>query len=705
MILLYIFLFIAFYFNGAIAQESTIPGLGNKDYNNTVTYDFENKICRFNYSGRDCNIDYIYDVTKGYSFNGIQAVYKNSTYYPSFFGGVSVKDQNNNNYYSWSEGIEFENINTDFRNNSITTEWIMKKGDDFYYHYNFQISISGKSLIIKVKDLGKIDHNSRAFYSNCFSFQLDRCENVSNPVIVKIPYLTTFGILYSNGLFTSMFFDWTKTNSSQIYAENKKISEKSVYYSQNSFYYPKTNGKYNPLEETIYITASPEITETFPNIPNPVARYKDLSVKHVVFDNWDEGFKKIQNNTQKLLKSGYEKLWLIIHNWQNGGYDNKLPEVLPSNSNHGGDAAMKKLSLFCRTNKILFSLHENYTDFYTNGIYYKIEDVGLTPDGEKIKAWKNSYGQSYLMKPSRMQFYIDNISKKVHQTFNSNSSFIDVIAARNPSDYIDYDHNVLNAGKFAGTYNNYKNTGNILREIHKGPVSSEGYNHFLYIGYFDDITPQIQTTDEIGANEKSGYYLPLIVDFDLLKMHDKTMVHGVGYLERFFHKGNYWQHMGRSRDSLLIYSATEIAYGHGGFIQSNSYNYEEMARLEYIYVYPMQLLYGNSRPVRILYNLNNTLVSLSDYIKKFPNTFDKFNSKDFLSQVFVEYQNGVKVFVNRHPGKSWKIKFDKNVKGWFNYNALIKNKKVLKRTGKNPGKITLPVSNGWFCYSPQKPDY
>ncbi|MBV6479463.1 MAG: hypothetical protein HGGPFJEG_02237 [Ignavibacteria bacterium] len=688
------------------SQESALPGSGNSNFINKIEYDQINNIYKFIYIGKDCTIEYKYDIERGYSFNGIKVSFKDYSFYPSYYGGVSIKDSYGREYYSWSDGVEFENKKIIIGGNYIATDWIMKTNSNSYFHFRFNIKISGKTLIINLKDLGMIDPNYRSDYSNCFSIQLDRCEDAISPVIVKIPYLTTFGILYSNDLFTSMFFDWNKTNSSQIYPENKIFSSSSVYYSQNAAYFPKTDGKYNAMEETIYLTCSPEITETFPNIPNPVSGYKNISMRNVVFDNWDEGFSRIHKRTRKLINNDCKNLWLIIHNWQNGGYDNKLPEVLPSNSDYGGDSALKSLSNYCRSKNILFSLHENYTDFYTNGIYFKNEDVGLTPDGEFIKAWKNKYGQSYLMKPSRINQYINDISSKVKMLFNTNASFIDVKAARNPSDYIDYDYRVQYAGMFKGTYENYKNVGNTLRKIHRGPVSSEGYNHFLYIGYFDDIAPQIETTDPVNSSGKSGYYLPLIVDFDLLKMHEKAMVHGLGYLERFFLKDNYWQHMGRSKDSLLIYTATEIAYGHGGFIQSNSYNYEVMANIEYNYVYPLQLLYGNSKVKKIIYHNNGKLYSLSEYIKAFPYSFDKFNSKDFLSQAIIEYENGLKIYVNRHPSRQWRVNSgNKNLKGWFNFHAVINNKKKIKKTVNNPGEIILPSSSGWFCYSPNKPTY
>jgi len=694
-----------FLFPGSIfSQSSPMPSVNNSTYKNFISYQESNNTYFFNYSGDDGSLSYEYNLAEGGSFNGIKVKTGEYVFHPSYFGGVSITSVNDKNYYIWSEGIERILLNSERSGDTVISNWIMKKEDEFYFHYQFKISIEGKSLIVEVKDMGKINNYPIPNYGTISSFQLDRSESTIDPVIIGIPYLSTINLLYTRNNFISMFFDWTKTNSSEITPLDNNASGTSSYYSQQALYHKKTNGNRNKLFETIYLTVSTELEEVLPNIPNPVAKFKTTSVNHLVYDNWDRGFQKIMQNTRILKEVGIDSLWLIVHNWQNGGYDNKYPDVLPANQEFGGNAALKEISALCRSFNFLFSVHENYSDIYPNAESYKESDVAIDYNKNKIKAWKTDVAQSLLLKPSKVESYILKYSTEIHETLETNSSFIDVLTARTPSENLDYDSKVENAGKSTSYFRICNNAGELLRKIHNGPVSAEGYHHFYYIGYYDDFAAQIQTAKISNQANTGGYYKPLLVDFDLRKMHDKTLVHGMGYYERFFHNDSYWQqYMGRSKDSAMIYSATELAYGHGGFFSSLSYDPVEQASLEYRHVYPMQLLYGNAMPVKILYNDKGILITVSEYIKKHPKTFDDFYNEDFLSQVFIEYDNGVKVYVNRHPTKAWEI-FSTD-KGWYNYNGVLGNEKSLYTGNNPPGKIILPKSNGWLCYSPNKPEF
>ena len=214
-----------------------------------------------------------------------------------------------------------------------------------------------------------------------------------------------------------------------------------------------------------------------------------------------------------------------------------------------------------------------------------------------------------------------------------------------------------------------------------------------------DLTYQNSAGNRMGFfyETEGGFYKPLLVNFDLLKMKEKTMVHEVGYFERFFYKNKYWEYMGRSRDSALMYVATELAYGHGAFIPTSTYNFVEQGEIEYNYVYPIQLRYADSPVSKILYNDNGTLVTVSDFIRKHPHTFDKFGNADFMSQVYVEYTNGLKIYVNRHTFKDWEIDFSGKY-GFFGFHAQINGKDFLYTGISTGSEYVLPPGNGWVCY-------
>jgi hypothetical protein len=211
----------------------------------------------------------------------------------------------------------------------------------------------------------------------------------------------------------------------------------------------------------------------------------------------------------------------------------------------------------------------------------------------------------------------------------------------------------------------------------------------------------------------TAQWLPLLVDFDLLKLHDKTVVHGVGYLERFYAdtnnvRTNYTTYL---KADVLGYMATELAYGHGGFIATpgrynyfdgtNTYNtnaFVEVAQLEQRHVLPAQMLYANATPVSILYHdsIRNDEVSASDYIRRYPTTFADINSTNFMSQVRVTYDNGVVVCVNRHPSQQWQVQLGQ-AGGWFDFNAVNQFQWVGQT---NTTSYLLPQTNGWVVFAP-----
>ena len=152
--------------------------------------------------------------------------------------------------------------------------------------------------------------------------------------------------------------------------------------------------------------------------------------------------------------------------------------------------------------------------------------------------------------------------------------------------------------------------------------------------------------------------------------------------------------------------ATELAYGHGGFIPtpsrfSDNSNFVWAAQFEQNYVFPAQQLYADATPVSILYydSNNNNEVSASDYIRRYPNTYCTQTHSDYMSQVQVTYNNGVVVCVNRHPTNSWQVQVGQPG-GWFDYNAMIGTNMVQWAGITNCTSYTLPPNCGWVVFAP-----
>jgi hypothetical protein len=406
--------------------------------------------------------------------------------------------------------------------------------------------------------------------------------------------------------------------------------------------------------------------------------------------------------------------WFILHNWQNGGYDCGYPSnIMPSNPNWGGDEALINVrNIAVNELGYRFSLHEDYW-FIEEGVPGYNQSVLSLP----ITSWNwcsSDNIKEHPIKPTLYSYFYNWISPQIDTVYGTNSAYDDAYTNAPPDFYVDYDYTVEGAGKFLFTYQKLRQAATDLQTIHEGPVSAEGGSHMLYVGYYDDFEAEIFTGKHYTTNYRlGGYYRPLLVDFDILKMREKSFVHGMGYYDRFFCDGfdynNCQYHGPIGNKEVLEYTATELAYAHGGFFEAKYDNNNLMyqANAQFNHVYPMQSLYANSNVSSILYNDNGSFLTVSEYIMKYPDTYNCFiNSENcyndnFMGQVKITYVNGVVVYVNRHPWKTWD---NIPISGsWYNCHASINGGfAIVLETGTINGQnsFSLPPENGWVCFSP-----
>ncbi len=513
-----------FLINESFAQiTSPKPTLPSNTFSNSVVFDLKQKRFDFHYVGDDGLLKYEYRPDYGGSFHALHCVVNDSyKFRPSCFGGMSMVF-NDTVIYPWSSGVQYILVDVETSVDTLITRWQMKYESNTL-NYTYRIHIAGRTLVIEAAAEDSI--------SQCFF--LDRAEETKDPVIIYVPYLTLFNLLFTDDIFISLFFDWEKTNASEIQPLADYFSNTSAYFAQTAYYNPNTAGHRRKVKETIYLTVSPSLQDVLPNVPNPTSPYKNISADHLVFDLWYDSFSSSQQYIKLLQNAGLKDIWVIYHKWQNGGYDNKYPDVMPANSFYGGDTGLQSLSQTAKDAGYLFALHENYIDFYPNAPSWNPDHISLNSDGSMKKSWFNSYTgiQSFQIKPSLAEQYLNNYSPVIHSTYSTTASFLDIHSSVSPSYAVDYDDNAPSGGSFLEVLQHYRNIPERLRQFHNGPVSGEGYMHFLSVGYYDDIEAQIN----IGkyGNRTQGQWLPLFVDFDLLKLHDKMVSHGVGYYERFF---------------------------------------------------------------------------------------------------------------------------------------------------------------------------
>ncbi len=99
------------------------------------------------------------------------------------------------------------------------------------------------------------------------------------------------------------------------------------------------------------------------NIKSDSLRYKkdDPAFNHHV-TTFDERASQLR----KLKEAGLEHLMVVLTSWPKEGYDRQHPDVLPPAPEGGGWEGMKRLADACKEIGYLFTLHDQYRDYYTD---------------------------------------------------------------------------------------------------------------------------------------------------------------------------------------------------------------------------------------------------------------------------------------------------------------------------------------------------
>jgi len=443
---------------------------------------------------------------------------------------------------------------------------------------------------------------------------------------VAVPYYSnSIWFLTRENLFAGAFLDWTASGASS------QAGTRAVYDA-------RTDGTRNLLRERLVYTAAWHLAETLPNLPNPPSPFRADLAGRIMLDIWGGSFATVQARLHTLAESGFGPGTAILHDWQRSGYDNGLPAHVPANPSLGGDPAMAALVGAAQAGGIEMALHENYVDYYPNFEGFTDTDIARAPDGTRVGAWYNpgTKIQSFAVKPSRILPLAKTQGPEVVQRYGSAAGYLDVHSAVPPWFHVDFEAGQPNAGAFHTVWDAHRALWAYERDLHHGPVFGEGNNHWYWSGYLDGVEAQFGQ----GWHDGSGTGAPLMVDFDLLKIHPLEFNHGMGYYER------WWAHgpdAGRSLLSLLDqYRMQEVAYGHQGFLGGEAWHDPALSWLEPHLMRPLTARTALADPIAIDY-----LINVPDGSRWMDTTAAaKTDAQGAWSRVRVRYGSGLTVWAN-----------------------------------------------------------
>ncbi len=472
-----------------------------------------------------------------------------------------------------------------------------------------EAKLIGKSLVLEVScDAPEIA-----------AFDAGRWGPVLHRRPVPVPYYSgQIFYLEKEHLFANAFLDWTKSSAS--YHENA-----------TAVYGARTDGTRVPLHERMVFCAAWHIAETLPNIPNPPSPFRDHLAGRIVLDIWGGRFDDIAHNLETLHDYGLNNCVAIIHDWQRSGYDNALPAHVPANAKLGGDAGMTNLVSTAKRLGYDIALHENYVDYYPNYEGFNSNDVALDSHGKPELAWYNpgTKIQSFAVQPHAILQLARWQSPQILARYAPNADYLDVHSAVPPWFHVDDRAGAEGAGMFQPVWEAHRQLWSFERATYGGPVFGEGNNHWFWSGLLDGVEAQFGS----GWPGNAGRTAPLMVDFDLLKIHPLQFNHGMGYYERWWGTPN-WGAL-PPMEVLDQYRMQEVIYGHAGFLGGAIYSHVPLAWLEHHLLSPVTMRYATNVPVSIKYQVNGQWVDDTQAAQA-----------GIWNRVRVTYDNGLTVVAN-----------------------------------------------------------
>ena len=581
--------------------ETILPTNKTRDFKNSVREDGQATV--FSYRGRDCDLEYRYTPTDG-TLGDLEVRRGDTVVRPCVGGGLQLAARGGLASPADPDGVRTLKGKS-LEDGALTVRWhlqIADVGADVEYRFR----LWQKSLVIDVAVEQPVVER----------VALGRAEPVRDAKLFRIPYLTYGGndprALYAGGLFFFTQFDWYVSDAS-VLDGGATVGPDWAAFNGGARYVPKTDGSRNPVRERLFLNVSPDFDEVLPTIPNPPSPMKDEQGDRLWRVKSGADHRAEIDEATRYRKYGCEKVSIRYHedSWRDAG--ESFTFRLEAAPKRGGDEALRKFVAAVQARGWRVGLYTNYTDYAPVNKYWNEDWVTRAPNGDWMRAWMRCYAP----KPMRSVEMEAKLAPQIQAKFGENHSYCDVHTAVSPFSRVDYDARVPGAGTFRRTFECF---GRLLyneKSAHKGPVYSEGNNHWWYSGLTDGNYAQ-----SICPNRPQE---PLLVDFDLLKMHPLQMDAGMGSPGMFF---------GGAPRNLDQFLTTTLAYGHIGFLGEwdmpgdlKCYYMMQQAQKRYAMV-----------PVRTIeYEVGGRLVDSATAMRspEWPT-----------NRVHVVYENGTEVLVN-----------------------------------------------------------
>ena len=528
--------------------------------------------------------------------------------------------------------------------NSLKTRWRREKGSAGFT-YSLNLTLKGKSLVIDVKGDEPVIEYIRPGHT----------ENTPNLRLVPVSYWDsrwgTNVVMVANGVFTTLVMDAYSSEGSYhieggynylgIHGQPLKTDDNHAQLLGGTIYCPLSDGTRNPCKERWFLTVSDDFDEVLPTIPNPKSPYLEKTASRIYCSRSNfltsPDIAKAEAQFWKRLKAfGMDDMFIRFHMEVMGSpiESNRLARELNANSLLGDDALTELIDSLHGLGYAI-GLYSNNRVIHALAPEYVADKVALNLNFLPDQQWSHS---NFLNRPCDQILHLEDYVPKIKAKFHVDGVYSDEQTNRPPWGMTDFEAGVPGAGKFSEVLFGYMAVMQREKELYNHPIWSEGTSQHFFAGYTDMNYAQ--------SNRPNN---PIIVNWQLREIHARQ--NDVGY--ELAAVNPKW--------SVDYWLASEIVFGNVGslmpgvgkvsMMQGHPDVFPEHANLAkcYFMIRALQELYSGQLPKTIRYaREDGALVDTSTAVRQ------RVIENNF---VYVQYMNGLEVWVNRNEKKSWTIQF------------------------------------------------
>ena len=546
-------------------------------------------------------------------------------------GGATI-EMGGRNWSAEDEEIERHFVSCELVGDCVEARWQWKHGNertDFLY----RIRIEGKSLLVDCEG-----GNGRAT-----GVSLGHVEDALTPKLIDVPYFN-FGeedvrVLATAGVFMSTYVDWLHTNASGL--NGAPADAAAVTLNGGCTYLPLTDGKRNVLHERVIVTASRQFEEVLPAMPAPSTAVDQSALKPLVWyhlpplDAAEEAYVEAYESLLNLKERGLDEL-LVLHpagTWTDHGSTATVSTAAAPAK--GGEDALSEYIDALGDLGYTFSLQTNFTAVSPVDPAWEPTAACLLSDGNMAPAGPGAY----RLRPAAAAALASAATERIRNHFAAPAVEAVEVTAAPLLERLDCDSRNPAAARFQTALSAEQS---LLRSASEtGLTVAPGGNHWLYRGLCHGFTAPLTGNDPSRR--------PLLVDFALRFLHPFSAGAGLGSIDEFY--GGKVPEDKKNADSsyLIRYLATTAAYGHAARLPEPITWGSAAAVKTYYMLQRLQSLCVGTGISQIHYHHDGNYLELTEALMSDVHT---------LSQLQIEFENGVRLNVNGGWEEDWTIEHE-----------------------------------------------